>query len=143
MSDVTDNVLMLTVGLPRSGKSTWARTQGVPVVNPDSIRLALHGSAFIGLAEPFVWAIAKVMVRALFLCGHDRVILDATNTTRKRRDEWKSQTWRRKFHEVPTEVGECLQRVRLAGDDEVDGLREAIIRMDENFEPVEPGERED
>lgn len=39
--------LILTIGLPRSGKSTWAKQQGCPVVNPDSIRLALHGKAYI------------------------------------------------------------------------------------------------
>jgi predicted kinase len=82
--------LILTVGLPRSGKTTWARAQGVPVASPDAISRALHGQRFIGVAEPFVWAIAKLMVRALFLAGHPTVIVDATNTTQKRRDEWKS-----------------------------------------------------
>ena len=80
--------LILTVGLPRAGKSTWAKARGYPVVNPDSIRLALHGQAFQKEAEGFVWAIAKVMVQSLFLSGHDVVVLDATNTTAKRRDEW-------------------------------------------------------
>ncbi len=32
------NRLILTVGLPRSGKTTWALEQGWPIVNPDSIR---------------------------------------------------------------------------------------------------------
>ena len=79
--------LTLTVGLPQSGKSTWAMQQGVPVVNPDSIRLAIHGQPFIGDAEPFVWATARTMVNAMFIAGHQHVILDATNTTRKRRDK--------------------------------------------------------
>jgi predicted kinase len=80
--------LVITVGLPRSGKTTWARAQGLPIVNPDSIRLALHGQRFVSLAEAFVWAIAHLMVRALFLAGCDAVIVDATNVTQKRRDEW-------------------------------------------------------
>ncbi|KKK82651.1 hypothetical protein LCGC14_2801230, partial [marine sediment metagenome] len=46
--------LILTVGLPRSGKSTWARKQGHPIVNPDSIRLALYGEPFIEEAEPMI-----------------------------------------------------------------------------------------
>jgi predicted kinase len=50
-------ILILTVGLPRSGKSSWSRQQTFPVVNPDSIRLALHGLRFAPEAEPFVWAI--------------------------------------------------------------------------------------
>ncbi|GAF94425.1 unnamed protein product, partial [marine sediment metagenome] len=67
---MTNKKLILTVGLPRSGKTTWARKQGIPMVNPDSIRLALHGKAFIEEAEPMIWTIAKYMVRALFIAGH-------------------------------------------------------------------------
>lgn len=84
-----DKTLILTVGLPRSGKSTWARSTGYPIVNPDSIRMALHGNAFLEQAEPFVWAIAYSMARALFLAGHDHVVVDATNVTRARRAEWE------------------------------------------------------
>jgi len=36
-------ILILTVGLPRSGKSTWAAKKGFPIVSPDAIRLAMHG----------------------------------------------------------------------------------------------------
>ena len=72
-------VLILTVGLPRSGKSTWARSQAYPIVCPDEIRTALHGHRFIPEAEPFVRAVAKVMVRALFGAGHQCVIFDGSN----------------------------------------------------------------
>src|SRR5882672_916000 len=61
-----DKLLICTVGLPRSGKSTWARSQSFPIVCPDAIRIAIHGQRFISEAEPFVWATAKAMVRALF-----------------------------------------------------------------------------
>lgn len=107
--------LILMVGLPRSGKSTWARQQGVPIVNPDAIRLALHGKAYEALAEPFVWAIAKIMVRALFLAGARVVVLDATNTTQARRDEWKSEAWLRYYVYIPTPVAVCIARA-IAGD---------------------------
>lgn len=76
------------VGLPRSGKTTKARLMGHPIVNPDSIRLALHGHRFLESAEPFVWSIAYLMVDALFRAGHHTVVVDATNVTQKRRDEW-------------------------------------------------------
>ncbi|MCK5563714.1 MAG: ATP-binding protein [Planctomycetes bacterium] len=83
-----DPSLILTVGLPRSGKSTWAKKQGHPIVNPDSIRLALHGERFLPEAEPMIWMIVRYMIRALFLAGHKTVILDACNTKAKRRDPW-------------------------------------------------------
>lgn len=87
--------LLMTVGLPRSGKSTWSRRQrGIPIVNPDSIRLSIHGKLFEPKMEPLVWFTAHRMVEALFLAGHNIVILDATNVTLKRRMEWLGQTWK-------------------------------------------------
>lgn len=136
------NTLVLTVGLPQSGKSTWARTQDCPIVNPDSIRLAIHGKAFIGSAEPYVWAIAKTMVASLFLAGHDRVILDATNTTWKRRNEWRSAGWKREFKCFDTPANVCIERAEETADPEnLAGLLQAIQRMDENFEPVSETEQ--
>lgn len=134
----------MTVGLPRSGKTTWAREQGLPIVNPDSIRLAIHGQPFIAQAEPFVWATAKAMVRALFLAGHDAVILDATNTTAKRRDDWISRSWRREFviFGQPEEVREiCRTRCQAIEDAQRrEGLLGAIERMAEQWEGITSGE---
>lgn len=132
---MTKPILELLVGLPRSGKSTYAdkqRTLGTSViVNPDSIRLALHGRRFAPEAEDFVWATAKVMVRSLFLAGHMHVLVDATNTTRARRDFWKSDAWQRTFTTIDTAVELCLSRAE--GDIE---LQKVIQRMHDNFEPV-------
>ncbi len=55
------------------------------------------------------------MVRALFIAGHDQVILDATNTTKKRRDEWKSKDWLRDFYNVDTDFETCLKRADESG----------------------------
>jgi len=107
---MANQTLILTVGLPRSGKTTWARQQGHPIVNPDSIRLALHGQRFQLEAEPMVWAIARYMVKALFLAGHHTVILDATNTTEMRRREWNDRDWVTVLHVVPTSRDECVRR---------------------------------
>jgi predicted kinase len=125
--------LICTVGLPRAGKSTWARSQGHPIVNPDSIRYALHGQRFAAEAEPFVWAIAQVMVRALFAAGHDVVIVDATNVTKKRRDVWMSNDWDTEFEVFQTSEEECLNRNHVANDAE---LIPVIRRMASEFEPI-------
>jgi len=109
--------LILTVGLPRSGKTTWARAQGHPIVNPDSIRLALHGQRFYGPAEPMVWASAKLMVSALFGAGHETVILDATNVSAKRRDDWKSYAPELQIFE--TSPATCIERAVAIGDAEI------------------------
>lgn len=131
--------LILCVGLPRSGKSTWARASGYPVVNPDSIRLALHGQVFQQEAEPMVWAMAKYMVRALFLAGHEVVVLDATNVTKKRRDEWVTPRWVAKYKVFTTKASECMYR---ALDDQRSDLLPIIERMAAEFEPLDAVEQQ-
>ena len=127
--------LYVTCGLPRSGKTTWAGKMNYPIVNPDSIRLAMHGQRFNILAEPFVWAVAQLMVRALFLSGHSTVIVDATNTTKKRRDMWKSSDWDTKFVCFGTSIDTCL--ARAANDTE---MIKVIERMAEQFEQLDDDE---
>lgn len=132
-------LLIATVGLPRSGKSTWARGLGFPIVNRDSIRLALHGERFIKLAEEMVATIALCMVRALFLAGHDHVVVDETNTTRKRRDFWKTAmdgtplAITTAFKHIDTSHAVCKQRARNENDLEIEPI---IDRMAAQFEPL-------
>jgi predicted kinase len=117
--------------------------QQCPIVNPDSIRLALHGKPFIPEAEQFVWAVAKCMVKALFIAGHETVVVDATNTTRKRRDEWKSSTWTRQYVEFERDPLLCKQRAQATARDaeHLVGLVAAIDRMNEQYEPVADDEK--
>lgn len=133
MTDEHKPTLVLTMGLPRAGKSTWARKQGCPIVNPDSIRMAMHGLAFVKECEPYVWAITRTMVRALFIAGHDRVILDATNTSRERRDAWKAELWNREIRIFDTDPLLCKKR---AVDTEKEFLVPVIDRMHEGWEEV-------
>ena len=48
---VQEKQLILTVGLPRSGKTTWALAQGYPIVAPDAIRLAVTGQRYVELTD--------------------------------------------------------------------------------------------
>lgn len=141
--------LILTVGLPRSGKSTWARgyanLNNTPIVNPDSIRLAMHGKPFIGSMEPYVWAIARTMVSSLFIAGHDEVILDATNITAERRLQWRSRQWLREFQCFHEDAETCRSRAHTSIDDpfQLEGILGTIDRMAEELEPVADEERRD
>jgi predicted kinase len=129
------------VGLPQSGKSTYARSaaqDGAAVVNPDSIRLALHGQAFLGLAEPFVWAIAQLMVRALALAGHRHIIIDATNTMQKRREMWAAYATEGhtiSYHVFDTPPAVCIERARKAGRED---LVSVITRMEGQWDLPRP-----
>ncbi len=127
------NKLILTIGLPRSGKSTWSRKQGYPIVNRDAIRLALHGQPYIQEAEPMVTAIERYMVMSLFLAGNETVIIDATNLKAKYRDIWITL-----FDEIDIEYESfntskeiCIQRAIADGKEH---LIPIIERMNEERE---------
>ena len=128
--------LYATVGLPRSGKSTWARQTGLPIVCPDAIRLALHGETFIAQAEPYVWAIAKTMVLALFEAGCGVVVFDACNTTRKRRRQWIFEGVITRWVIFDDDERTCLYRAQADRPD----LFPVIRRMAAQFEPVSDAE---
>jgi predicted kinase len=135
--DETRNLLICMVGYPRAGKSGKAQELGYPIVNPDSIRLALQGQAFHAPAEPMVWAIAHTMVRSLFLAGHKVVVLDACNNTRKSRDAWKSEEWQTAFYHIPTLPRTCMERAEKGSRFD---LIDVINRMARNYEPLEEDE---
>jgi predicted kinase len=128
-------ILVAMVGLPYSGKSFKAKQLAAPIVCPDTIRVALHGKKFVPAAEPYVWAIAKTMVKALFLAGHDCVVLDATNTTVDRRAEWLSKDWETDFCCIKTPVAMCITRAVEAGDDVmvdiIESMGEKLVFPDE------------
>lgn len=132
--------LALMVGLPRSGKSTYAKalqSSGWTRIEPDAFRIALHGHAFFAPAEGMVWAAAELAVRALLIGGH-AVVIDATNTTRHRRGGWiriaRDLGVPAEAFVMDTPLTECLERN--------EGRRhrvpvEVMERMAERWEPVE------
>lgn len=129
--------LILTVGLPRSGKSSWARGLPFPIVCPDAVRLALHGQRFNAKAELFVWPVVFVMAEALYLAGNMTVVVDATNVTENRRAEWK-----KRFPEAEIELkvfdtspAECKQR---AINDNQPDLLPVIDRMAKDWDLPKP-----
>jgi predicted kinase len=129
--------LIMTVGLPRSGKSTWAKKQPFPIVNPDSIRLCLHGWKYFVPAEPLVWYITKLMVNSLFLAGHDTVILDSTNYSKERRLEWKSPDYIRVYQVFNTSKEECIERAEKENYLEIIPI---IEKMHEKFQSIDETE---
>ncbi len=133
-----DKTLLVLVGLPFSGKSTKARELGYPIVAPDSVRLAIHGKNYCPQAEGLVWSIMRFMVDALFIAGHDYVILDGTNTKRRRRDQWQNQKWSRKFLVSPLDAYECQQRAERVQDTLLrEQLKEAISNIARDYEEVD------
>lgn len=131
------------MGLPRSGKSTIAKylsgKYGAPIVNRDSIRLALHGQRFVPEAEPFVKAISDVMLRSLFITGHNIVIVDETNYSRSARDTLKSDGWDTVFYELKIDPDVCKERAIIT---EKPDLIPVIDSMYSRYEPLGSDEKE-
>lgn len=114
-----DPTLILTMGLPYSGKSTWAREQvklGAAIVCPDSIRLAIHGYRFIKSAENYVWTVARTMVDALFHAGHNMVIVDACSISKSHRYRWFSSSWTTRLALFDVSPQTCKFRAIQLGD---------------------------
>lgn len=127
--------LYITVGLPRCGKSTWCREhQDWPIVNPDSIRLAIHGKEFDPKHEQLVWWTAKIMVESLFRAGNEKVVLDSTMVAHARRQEWKSKDWDTVYVIFKTSQAECERRAVAEGRPHMVGV---IQRMAYLYEPVD------
>lgn len=135
---MNQKTLLITVGLPYSGKTTWALFQEKPIVSPDAIRLSLHGDPYIDAAELMVWTIAQYMVQALFIAGHPQVIVDGCHVTQKCRDLWRANAgsgqylrWHNHFHIFETPDSVCHQRAKNENDERI---RPIIERMSEEWE---------
>lgn len=76
--------LIVTIGVPGSGKSTMVAAASCPVVCPDDIRAELTGSAEDQSANNRVFPLVFERLRAHLLDGSD-VLLDATNVDPSRR----------------------------------------------------------
>lgn len=84
--------ITLLIGLPRSGKSTWANEvwirehdwYGYPrlILSGDDIRKAICGERFNSYTEDFVAATLHVALRALFNRGH-HILVDDTHSSWK------------------------------------------------------------
>lgn len=132
-------VLIMTHGLPRSGKSTWAQSQTWPIVDPDGIRLAMTGQRWWGPIEHEVWATARTMVRALFWAGHNSVILDSTCYSRRQRDMFlpsEDVPWLRFYKPFDTPKSVCCERAM----ETYPALVDVINWIDDKWEPIQPEE---
>jgi predicted kinase len=125
--------LIITRGLPASGKSTFARSlqPAVVRVNRDDLRRMMHGERlFTSRAEAQVTAAQRAQVEAL-LRAHADVCVDDTNLRARTVREWAHLAARlgaafevHDFTDVP--LDECLRRD--AERPEADRVGEAAIR---------------
>lgn len=132
----------IMVGLPRSGKSTYAkRYKGLyAIVSADQLRYLVYGQRFWGPGEDTMWAIRKIVLKMLMEQGID-IVIDETNTTVSRRkpivDLAREYGYFVEAVVIDTPKETCIERARADGDD---SLIPIIERMAGQFEPVQQEE---
>jgi len=81
-------VLILLVGLPGSGKSTYARERDLPVVSSDDLRHLLLDDATDQTQNRRIFALLRQVVRLRFEMERPLTVLDATNLSTRERRTW-------------------------------------------------------
>lgn len=122
--------LVVLVGLPGSGKSTWLQERGLDALSSDAVRRMLTGDETDQSVNRLVFQTLRVMARARKEAGAEVTYIDSTALAR-----WERRCWVRfaelnaceveaLFFDVPVE--ECLRRNRLR---ERMVPEEALLRM--------------
>lgn len=113
------NKIILTKGLPASGKSTWAReyqekNPNTVRINKDDLRAMMHNSIWSHGREQFILKVRNFIVEEALKEGHD-VIVDDTNLHSKHKNEmWRiasaynATVEEKSFLDVSVE--ECIKR---------------------------------
>lgn len=78
----------MLVGLPGSGKSTWAAQQGAGVLSSDAVRVLLTGSADNQHVNSLVFETLRFLLTMRVRAGAPVTIIDATSLTVAERRAW-------------------------------------------------------
>lgn len=132
--------VVLLIGLPGSGKSSYCQRHRLPTLSSDGLRLAILDDAGEQRQPELVFGALRYLLRARLRAGRPQTYLDATSLSRDERRPWLaiaadfSYPAGALFFDVPVEV--CARRNRqraLAGGLEVPEA--ALARMAAKLRP--------
>ena len=109
--------ILVLVGLPGSGKSTYLEEMGANAVSSDEIRRLLADDAADQRIHRRVFAVVRNLIRHRIEIGRPVTYVDATNLTRRERRQYirLGELYRcdveAVFFNVPLDI--CLERNRL------------------------------
>lgn len=133
--------IVLLIGLPGSGKSTWARAQGWNALSSDEVRLLLMDDATDQTNHSRVFATIRYLLRQRLAIGRPVTCIDATHLTVWERKpyfeiaQWYGCDVEAVFFDVP--LAACLERNRARSRQVPE---EALILLASRLEPPDPEE---
>ncbi len=113
---VPKGAVVLSVGLPGSGKTTWFKRKGVTPLSSDLLRTLLFDDATEQRHQDLVFSSLRSLLRARLIARMPSNYVDATNLSPKERRHWIRMAREfgyeahAVFFDVPLEV--CMERNR-------------------------------
>jgi predicted kinase len=128
--------IVLAIGLPGSGKSSWFKRHSIIPLSSDLIRGLLFDDPTEQRYQDLVFSTLRAMLRARMIAGRPWNYIDATNLSPKERHSWIKMAKdfgyeaHAVFFDVPTEV--CMERNRMRSRNVPD---EIMQRMGQKLRP--------
>ncbi len=128
--------IVLAIGLPGSGKSSWFKRHNIIPLSSDLVRGLLFDDPTEQRFQDLVFSTLRAMLRARMIAGRPWNYIDATNLSPKERHSWIKMAKdfgyeaHAVFFDVPTEV--CMERNRARSRNVPD---EIMLRMAQKLRP--------
>ena len=132
----TKGAVVLAIGLPGSGKSSWFKRHNIIPLSSDLVRGLLFDDPAEQRFQDLVFSTLRAMLRARMIAGRPWNYIDATNLSPKERHSWIKMARdfgyeaHAVFFDVPTEV--CMERNRMRSRNVPD---EIMQRMGQKLRP--------